>query len=168
MKTMRSLYFCRATTIAKFILINFVTLILICATSLIEYFHSHLIDLSSTYTVNIKFQQQLINQRLLTYSYRYNNSSNICNATYILNSNQKQEFDSVAIQLRDLRKQMIPYPTEYFQGRGIVLTAGSKQLQLLKVNLKMLETTGTKLPVQVSFLIDHLIDRINIRITNRL
>jgi hypothetical protein len=51
--------------------------------------------------------------------------------------------------LQRFRKEIVPYPKNYFYGRGIVLTAGSNQMNYAEVNLKMMELTGTKLSVQV-------------------
>jgi hypothetical protein len=51
--------------------------------------------------------------------------------------------------LQIFRKRIVPYPNNHFYGRGIVLTAGTNQIKYAKVNLKMMELTGTKLPIQV-------------------
>ncbi|CAF4331056.1 unnamed protein product, partial [Rotaria sordida] len=48
-----------------------------------------------------------------------------------------------------LREQIVPYPEEYFEGRGIVLTVGFAQASSEKVTLKMIELSGTQLPVQI-------------------
>ncbi|CAF2443998.1 unnamed protein product [Rotaria sp. Silwood2] len=51
--------------------------------------------------------------------------------------------------LHTLRQQVVPYPNDHFSGRGIVLTVGFNQLKFLKVNLKMIELTATKLSIQI-------------------
>jgi hypothetical protein len=79
----------------------------------------------------------------------YENSLNECNTTKMLTDDQKDAFDIISITLPTLSFQIIPYPNEYFHGRGIVLTTGRRQLKFAKVNLKMLELSGTRLPVQV-------------------
>jgi hypothetical protein len=73
--------------------------------------------------------------------------------TIPLTDNEKNAFDIIAIKMPTLRIEMMPYPNEYFHGRGIVLTTGRKQLKFARVNLKMIEITGTRLPVQVICLV---------------
>ncbi len=53
------------------------------------------------------------------------------------------------MKLVPFRTQIILYLNEYFHGREIVLTTGRKQFKFAKVNLKMLEITGTRLSVQI-------------------
>jgi hypothetical protein len=79
----------------------------------------------------------------------YEESVDECNTTNPLTNGEKHAFDIISVKLVTLRNQMISYPNEYFHGRGIVLTTGQRQLKFAKVNLKMLELTGTRLPVQV-------------------
>jgi hypothetical protein len=76
-----------------------------------------------------------------------------CNITKPLTNAEKNAFHIISTELATLRLHMIPYPNEYFHGRGIVLTTGKSQLKFAKINLKMLELTGTRLPVQVLFII---------------
>jgi hypothetical protein len=72
-----------------------------------------------------------------------------CNTTISLTDDEKNALDIIAIKMATLRTEIIPYPNEYFHGRGIVLTTGKKQFKFARINLKMLEITGTRLPVQV-------------------
>ncbi len=83
------------------------------------------------------------------HSHMYDNSLDQCDIGKPLTEEEKSAFQTISNTLITLRTRMIPYPNEYFQGRGIVLTTGSEQLDFAKVNLKMLELTGTQLPVQV-------------------
>ena len=84
----------------------------------------------------------------------YNNSLDQCDIGKPLTDEEKSAFQTISDTLITLRTRMIPYPNEYFQGRGIVLTTGSEQLDFAKINLKMLELTGTQLPVQVTNIIE--------------
>ena len=97
------------------------------------------------------FKQQLFNERLSSYNQVYNDSLPVCNTTNLLTDNQKHDFQKMSELLQTFRKQIVSYPNEYFYNRGIVLTAGPRQIKFAKVNLKMIELTGTKLPVQVRF-----------------
>ncbi len=100
-------------------------------------------------STNISFHDERINQLLGSYSHVYEESVDECNTTNPLTNGEKHAFDIISVKLVTLRNQMISYPNEYFHGRGIVLTTGQRQLKFAKVNLKMLELTGTRLPVQV-------------------
>jgi hypothetical protein len=95
------------------------------------------------------FIQQLFKERLVSYKLRYDHSLPVCNKTNTLNDNQKHDFRKMSDLLQAFRKQIVSYPTEYFNGHGIVLTAGYNQIKFARVNLKMIELTKTKLPVQV-------------------
>ena len=104
---------------------------------------------SNSSIVNLSFRETLINEHLASYSRMYDNSINECNITNPLTDDQKRAFHNISKKLTSFRTKMIPYPNEYFHGRGIVLTVGLGQLKFAKVNLKMIEITGTRLPVQV-------------------
>jgi hypothetical protein len=69
-----------------------------------------------------------------------------------LTDDQKHDFRKMSDLLQAFRKQIVPYPNDYFHGRGIVLTAGRNQMKFAKVNLKMIELTRTKLSVQVQMI----------------
>jgi hypothetical protein len=100
--------------------------------------------------MNASLRDELVNERLASYSQLYDNSSNGCNKTNQLNEEQEEIFSDMSQLLIRLRQQMIPYPDEYFHGRGIVLTVGPNQLDFAEVNLKMIERSGTRLGVQVN------------------
>jgi hypothetical protein len=91
----------------------------------------------------------LFNERLSSYNLLYNDSLPVCNNTNLLTANQTYDFHKMSELLQIFRKQIVPYPNDHFYGRGIVLTAGPSQMNFAKVNLKMIESTGTKLSVQV-------------------
>jgi len=95
------------------------------------------------------FKQHLFSERLSSYNLLYNDLFPLCNNTNLLTDDQKRDFPRMSELLQKFRKQIVPYPNNYFYGRGIVLTAGPNQLKFAKVNLKMIELSGTKLPVQV-------------------
>jgi hypothetical protein len=95
------------------------------------------------------FKQQLFHERLSSYNLFYNDSFPVCDKTNLLTNFQKNAFHKMSELLQTFRKQIIPYPNDHFYGRGIVLTAGPDQIKYAKVNLKMIELSGTKLPVQV-------------------
>lgn len=108
---------------------------------------------TTSHSINSSFQNERINQLLASYSYVYEKALDECDTTYSLTDYQQDVFHRKSNQLIKLRTQIVPYPNEYFHGRGIVLTTGSAQLKFARVNLKMLEKTGTRLPVQVIFII---------------
>ncbi len=105
------------------------------------------IDIS--HSNDISFKQQLFHERLSSYNLLYNDSLSVCNKTKSLTNNQSRAFDTMSELLQRFRKRIVPYPNNHFYGRGIVLTAGPKQLKFAKLNLKMMELAETKLPVQV-------------------
>jgi len=76
-----------------------------------------------------------------------------CNTSEPLDIEQKDAFFAISKFLNSFRQQMVPYPNEYFHGRGIVLTVGPSQLTFARVNLKMIEFSGTRLPVQVNIIV---------------
>jgi len=95
------------------------------------------------------FKRKLFSERLSSYNVLYNDSFPVCNNTNLLDGDQKRDFLRMSELLQTFRKQIVPYPNNYFYGRGIVLTAGPNQIKFAKVNLKMIELSRTKLPVQV-------------------
>ncbi|CAF5182335.1 unnamed protein product [Rotaria magnacalcarata] len=104
--------------------------------------------LPTLHLIDAAFRNQLITERLASYSQFYNNSLGICNIKNSLNAEQENAFPRISKLLIALRQQIATYPNQYFNGRGIVLTVGSSQLKLARVNLKMIELTHTRLPVQ--------------------
>ncbi|CAF0846526.1 unnamed protein product [Adineta ricciae] len=108
----------------------------------------HTILTRPVYTINEALKQELINEHLLSYSQFYNSSSYECK----IKSNDGQlekKLNAAARLLPTLRRNIIPYPNDYFHGRGIVLTVGKYQLPFAKVNLEMIQHTRTRLPVQI-------------------
>jgi hypothetical protein len=79
----------------------------------------------------------------------YDNLSSECNISSSLTSKQNESFLTISKVLDSLRQQIVPYPNEYFHDRGIVLTVGMKELKLARSNLRMLQLSNTRLPVQV-------------------
>jgi len=112
-----------------------------------------IINSVASHSINLSFRDKRINELLTSYSHVYEDTIYECNTTIPLTDNEKNAFDIIAIKMPTLHTQMIPYPNEYFRGRGIVLTTGRKQLKFARVNLKMIEITGTRLPVQVICLV---------------
>jgi hypothetical protein len=92
----------------------------------------------------------LVNNRLKSYTQFFGESSPLCNTTEASPNGLQQHLSKTLQVLTQFRQQALPlYPEDYFNGRGIVLTAGILQIAQSKVNLKMMERTGTRLPVQV-------------------
>ena len=79
----------------------------------------------------------------------YDDSHSVCNMTSLLTNIQQRDFNSMFQLLTTFRQQIVPYPNDHFYGRGIVLSVGPNQFKFAQVNLKMIELTKTKLPVQV-------------------
>jgi hypothetical protein len=111
------------------------------------------VHLRPSYLINSSFRNELINERLESYAKMYNTSLVGCDNAQPSNAKQEQDLSAISELLSNLRQQMIPYPNEYFHGRGIVLTVGPQQLKFTKVNLKMIERSGTQLPVQVNLIV---------------
>ena len=109
-----------------------------------------IITLPTLHLIDVAFRKQLITERLASYSQFYNNSLGICNMKNSLNAEQEKNFPLISKLLVKLRQQIAAYPNQYFNGRGIILTVGSSQLKLTRVNLKMIELSHTRLPVQVT------------------
>jgi hypothetical protein len=105
-----------------------------------------------SHSMDISFKQQLLHERLSSYNLLYNDSFPVCNETKSLTNDQKHDFHKISELLQTFQKQIVPYSNNHFYGRGIVLTAGSSEIWFAKVNLKMMELTGTKLPVEVCFI----------------
>ena len=109
-------------------------------------------QLSNSHLIQSPFQRELISQCLLNHRRLYENSSSICETARAKDDEQNRNFNDVLKSLNSLRQQIVPYPNDYFHGRGVVLTVGQSQLPFARVNLKMLEFSGTQLPVQVNIL----------------
>ena len=103
--------------------------------------------------IDLSFKNELINERLASHSQLYNNSMIGCNNALPLPAGHHKLFSALSTVLIKFRGQMVSYPNEYFQGRGIVLTVGREQFKYAKVNLKMIEHSGTRLPVQVNIIV---------------
>lgn len=102
---------------------------------------------------HILFKQQLFKQRLLSYNLVYNSPNSVCNYNKSsLNESQTDLFNKIPLLLQLYRRHIPRYPKDYFQSRGIVLTVGRQQIKYAKINLKLMELTGTKLPIEVLFL----------------
>ncbi|CAF1218915.1 unnamed protein product [Rotaria sordida] len=76
-------------------------------------------------------------------------NTGVCNITDNLPRERPRILVNISELLIKLREQIVPYPEEYFEGRGIVLTVGFAQASSEKVTLKMIELSGTQLPVQL-------------------
>ena len=111
------------------------------------------LNLTASHSPSISFRDKRTNQLLTSYSHVYEDSVYKCNTTRALRTDQRIAFDIISIKLATLRLKITPYPEEYFHGRGIVLTTGLRQLKFARVNLKMLEVSGTQLPIQVICLV---------------
>ena len=95
--------------------------------------------------------RKFIKNRLRTHARFFAESSSSCHkSTGTASVEQQQHFDKIAQALAEFRQQSIPsYSDDNFNGRGIVLSVGPLQIYQCKVNLKMIERTQTRLPVQV-------------------
>ena len=102
-----------------------------------------------SYLTAQKFRQELIDERLKSHSRFYQREQIGCVTNRTLNADETSNFDKISQSLVRFAGEMISYPEKHFHGRGIVLTVGFAQLRYLRVNLKMLELTQTRLPVQV-------------------
>ncbi len=138
-----------------FVNITFLVIIIIFTSriSRTNSFLSVVINSTTTHFIDISFRHERINQLLASYSRMYEHSLDECNKTKSLTDSEKNAFDTISIKLLTLRSQIIPYPKEYFHGRGIVFTTGKRQIKFARVNLKLLELTGTRLPIQVIYTI---------------
>jgi hypothetical protein len=93
---------------------------------------------------------KIIMNRLKSHSRFFDESSSSCNLIGQLDFDKMQHLDRIAQALEEFREKIKPiYPENYFHSRGIVLTLGDRQIPLTKVNLKMIERTKTRLPIQV-------------------
>ncbi|CAF1051172.1 unnamed protein product [Rotaria sp. Silwood1] len=95
------------------------------------------------------FRQELLRRHLASHSNFYDYSANVCNITDDVVGEPPRVLVNISALLLKLREQIVPYPEEYFEGRGIVLTVGFAQASSEKISLKMIELSGTQLPVQV-------------------
>ncbi|CAF4043862.1 unnamed protein product [Rotaria sordida] len=120
---------------------------------IINYLLTQLPSLVTTITIshslNINFKRQLFNERLSSYNLFYDNSLSSCNTTRSLSEDQQRHFHGISQLLQIFQQKIVPYPNNHFYGRGIVLTVGPSQLKFAEVNLKMIELTATKLPIQI-------------------
>lgn len=128
---------------------GFLFLNILCTLLLILLFHirsgdkisilpSLFMNLSKSQAIQTSFKEKLIEQYLKNHFETYASSVQRCNET--------RQFLSDMLKLHE---QMISYPNEYFYGRGIVLTVRIFQLKFTKINLKMMELSNTRLPVEV-------------------
>ena len=93
--------------------------------------------------------EDLVIERMATHRRFYDGSPTGCNTNPALTSELQQNFESITQFLIESRQTIIPYAKDYFVGKGIVLTVGRSQIFLAKINVKLMELTGTRLPVQV-------------------
>jgi hypothetical protein len=89
-----------------------------------------------------------IRRLLSTHSMIYDNAK-ACKPSGELNAKDQQILNNVTRLLPQLRRELIPYPDEYFKGRGIVLTVGPDQLLHTKFNLRIIQWLKTNLSVEV-------------------
>jgi hypothetical protein len=92
---------------------------------------------------------ETIQHLLFTHDRVYNNPSAYCGRGGKLNPKDNQTLNGVARLLPQLRTQLVQYPHEYFKDRGIVLTVGPNQMPHTRFNLRIIEWSRTKLPVEV-------------------
>ncbi|CAF3720196.1 unnamed protein product [Rotaria sordida] len=116
--------------------------------------------------IHASFKDELIDEHLASYSLMYNNESRVCNRERPLNRAQERDFSAISKLLITLREQIVPYPNEYFHGRGIVLTVGQHQLKFAKVNLKMIEHSGTQLDIQIWYSFSQISEAIMMELLN--
>lgn len=117
--------------------------------SLPNYTRSSNIKFSNSRPISATFRNQLIDQRMLSHLRLYENGSSVCEISQANDVEQNRSFHEILSRLHSLRQEIVPYPNDYFHDRGIVLTVGLHQLIFAKINLKLIELTGTRLPVQV-------------------
>ncbi|CAF3928778.1 unnamed protein product [Rotaria sordida] len=96
----------------------------------------------------------------------YDNASRTYNITRSLNKEQEHDFPTISKLLITLRQQIVPYPNEYFHGRGIVLTVGPHQLALARANLKMIEHSNTQLHVQIWYSSSQILEQMMMELLN--
>ena len=108
-------------------------------------------NVSTLHTLSPLFERNRIDELLKSYFNRYENSDNDNRLAYPLSDEEEQLFTSMTMKLANLRTKLIPYPSEAFHARGIVLSVGRQQIRYAKINLRMLEVTGSRLPVQVIY-----------------
>lgn len=101
------------------------------------------------YKTSEKFRRKLIKEHLKSYSTIYDDKRNICKDKNDLDADKKSEFAQISQIFQEIRRQVPEYPKSHFFGRGIVLTGGSVQFSFMKINLKMIQLTSTRLPIEV-------------------
>ena len=102
-----------------------------------------------SYLTDRKFRQELIKERLKSHSRVYNRKKIGCVTDRTLSADEESNFDQISRSLVRFAGERVSYSRKHFHGRGIVLTVGRAQLRYLRVNLKMMELTRTRLRVQV-------------------
>jgi hypothetical protein len=89
-------------------------------------------------------------RRLLdTHDRIYNNRSATCQLDDELTPEENQTLNDAGRLIPQLKNRLVQYPHEYFKGRGIVLTVGPKQILHTRFNLRIIEWSRTKLPVEI-------------------
>jgi len=152
-KTLKRWPFIKASCYVNIICLFFIILILKLEPKSTPSSSVPVLNSLTTRSISSSFRNELINERLTSYSRVYDNLLRECNTSETLNDERKSGFSAISKLLISLRQQIVPYPNEYFYGRGIVLTVGPSQLQLARVNLKMIEFSGTRLSVQVNIIV---------------
>lgn len=104
---------------------------------------------TTVHAQNYFFRQKLVRQLLASHSNFYGAKLNNCNIVDPFTHERSRVLVNISQLLIKLREQIVAYPEENFQGQGIVLTVGMAQVSFEKINLKMIELSGTRLPVQV-------------------
>ena len=111
------------------------------------------VNVTTSHSANIYLKHQSLNENLSNRHPQYETSPSTCKTEKLLTEEQQHAFYKMSDLLKKLRQQLVPYPRDYFYGRGIVLSVGLNQFNFAKVNLKMIELTETKLSVQVRLFI---------------
>jgi hypothetical protein len=101
------------------------------------------------YTTNQSFWNELIVERMASHSSMYDDRKRECRRKRPTSDGENARYAEASRLLDTFSRTHIEYPQHYFSGRGIVLTVGMAQIPLAKVNLKMIEHSATRLPVQV-------------------
>ena len=115
-----------------------------------------LTKISNARSINSTFRNELIDQRLKSHFSMYENSSQECDMSKPLTTQQNQTFSTILKSLDSLRQQLVPYPNDYFHGRGIVFSVGLRDIKLIRSNLKVIALIDTRLPIQVNRNINEL------------
>ena len=97
------------------------------------------------------FLNAIADQRFATYSKRYESGNFKCSFNNSKNNTEDEAvLKTIADRLKSSSKLIVPFPLKHYSGRGIVFTIGSAQIKYAKVNLKMIEFSSSKLPVEVN------------------